>query len=229
VKKKSKISIFAEELKKDKKEYEDLVNNELIEDFSNDEDDKDDQLNIYGNNSTTLINVDIFKKFEVYFYIKLDNEEKIIIPIESDSLNINKQSVSDLIKNVVKTINNNSFTINYNLTEYLISLKDCENSEDNEHFYINNYELRPCKKKNLMPKYDLPFFSPVSLLSTIVDEKISFISKNPLNIMLINNFKDYNDYNDNTNNNNANIKRNIKKDEKKEKCDDCCIIKCLII
>lgn len=227
MKKKSKISIFAEELKKEKKEYEDLINNELIEDFSNDEDDdKDDQLNIYENNSTTLVNADIFKKFEVYFYIKLDNEENIIIPIESDLLNINKQCVSDLIKNIVKTINNNSLTIKHNLTEYLISLKDCENSEDDEHFYIKNYELRPCKKKNLMPKYDLPFFSPVSLLSTIVDEKISFISKNPLNIMLINNLKDYND---NTNINNTNIKRNIKKNEKKEKCDDCCIIKCLIM
>lgn len=227
--KKSKISVFVEKLKKEKKEYEDLINNELIEDLSDDEDDKDDQLSICGNNSTTLINVDIFIKFEVYFYIKLDNEGNIIIPIESDLLNINKQCVSDLIKNIVKTINNNSFTIKYNSSEYLISLKDCEYSEDNEHFYINNYELRQCKKKNLMPKYDLPFFSPVSLLSTIVDEKISFISKNPLNIMLINNFKDFNDYNDNTNINKANFKPNIKKNEKKERCDDCCIIKCLII
>ncbi len=224
-KKKSKISIFAKELKKEKKEYEDFINDELIEDLSNDDEDERDDTQLNTNdNSIISNNVDIFKKFEVYFFIKLDDDNgNVIIPIESDLLNINKQCISDLIKNLVKKINNNSFTIKYNSSEYIISLKDCENCQDNENFYIDNYEIRPCKKKTLMPKFDLPNFSPVSLLSKITDEKISFISKNPLNIMLIDVVKDFNN-----NNVISSIEKDIKINEKTEIYEDCCIIKCLI-
>jgi hypothetical protein len=45
----------------------------------------------------------------------------------------------------------------------------------------------------MMPKYDLPALSSYYLLEKISNEKISFISKNSLNIMLTEKFEDYNE------------------------------------
>ena len=55
-------------------------------------------------------------------------------------------------------------------------------------FYIKNYEIKPCKKKNFMPKTDCPSFSSSALLKNIEKENISFVSKNNLNIMLLEKF-----------------------------------------
>ena len=122
------------------------------------------------------------KKYIIYFYLNL-NKNSFIFPIISDNFFINKQYVYELIKNIVKKINDNNITINFNNNNYIISLKDIEDDE-NMDFYIKNYELRPCKKKNFVPKIDCPSFSSSSLLKNIENEKISFVSKNQLNIML---------------------------------------------
>jgi hypothetical protein len=69
-------------------------------------------------------------------------------------------------------------------------LKDCDDENDID-FYINNYELRPCKKIKNIPNFDLPCYCPNSLLNNMVNEKISFSTKNPLNIILIENYDNY--------------------------------------
>ena len=151
-------------------------------------------------NSNIIINN--YKIFKIYFYFQLDGNKEFIFPIESDSLNINTQYGYELIDNIINSlnintqygyelidniinkINNMSIIINYNLKEFIISLK---NSEDNnsKQFYMNNYELRFCNKKTLKPKFDLPPFSSNCLLENIQEERISFICKNNLNIILI--------------------------------------------
>jgi hypothetical protein len=88
-----------------------------------------------------------------------------------------------LIKNVVKKINDGNITINMNSINYIVSLKDTEDVEDID-FYAKNYEIKPCKKKNHMPKVDSPSFSPSSLLKNIQNENLSFVCKKELNIML---------------------------------------------
>jgi hypothetical protein len=45
----------------------------------------------------------------------------------------------------------------------------------------------------MMPKYDLPALSSYYLLEKISNERISFISKNSLNIMITEKFEDYNE------------------------------------
>ena len=125
-------------------------------------------------------------KLEVYFYFTIEDKE-FIFPIQSDLFNINTQYIYELIENIVKTINDKNIIINYNNNDYIISLKDLENSEDqnnNIDFYIKNYELKPCKKKDFHPKFDFPSFSPKSLLKNIENKKLSFIIKSPLNIMI---------------------------------------------
>ena len=96
---------------------------------------------------------------------------------------INNQYVYELIKNVVKIINDKKICVQINTINYVISLKDIED-EENMDFYMKIYELKLCSKKNYFPKDDLPCFSSSSLLNIIENDNISFISKNPLNIML---------------------------------------------
>ena len=176
-----------EKMEKEIKEYDELVKNEINEEdnlsISDNSDNYEFDYNKDNNNNiTSNIEIDTFKKFKVYFYLEYDKDFKYVFPIESESFNIEKQYVYELIKNIVKIINNNNYIINYKSTNYVVSLKDCENSDYN--FYINNYEIRPCKKKNFFPKNDLPQYSTNSLLKDIIYERISFVSKNALNIML---------------------------------------------
>ena len=108
-----------------------------------------------------------------------------------------------MIKNIVKVINNKKFEIKNKSNNYILSLKDCETQKID--FYINNYELRPCKKKNLYPNYDLPNYYAKSLLYNIEKELICFIPKYPINILLIEKYDnieqekkyfEYNNFND---------------------------------
>ena len=122
------------------------------------------------------------KNYNIYFYLSLDKENSFIFPIKSEYFKINKQYTYELIKNIVKQINNKNIIINFNSKDYIVSLKDIE--DDDNDFYIKNYELKPCKKKNFMPKNDCPSYSSYSLLKNIEKENISFISKLPLNIMI---------------------------------------------
>lgn len=134
--------------------------------------------NISGNENENKI-----KNYNIYFYLSLDKENSFVFPIKSEFFKIDKQYAYELIKNIVKKINNENINIKYNSKVYIISLKDIEDDDDID-FYIKNYELRPCKKKNFMPKSDCPSYSSSSLLKNIEKENISFVSKLSLNIMI---------------------------------------------
>ena len=128
-------------------------------------------------------------EFEAYFYFKLNGENEFIFPVKSDSFNKNEQYAYELIKNIIKKINEKNITIKYNNTNYTVYIKDEQDTEDAD-FYTENYELKPCKKKNFKPKSDCPSYSLNSLLKNIDKNKISFVSKSPLNIMLIEKFEE---------------------------------------
>ena len=179
-KKKSKISIFAEELTREIKEYDKLVKEEILEENCYDEFKYNENEKINYNNKDITNNTKIFT---VYFYLELNKNNTYIFPIESDLLNINTQYGYDLIENIIYKINNQSMIINNNSKQYIFSLKNCQNS--NKNFYVENYELRLCKKNELKPKFDLPPFSPSVSLKNILNEKISLICKNSLYIMLL--------------------------------------------
>lgn len=129
-----------------------------------------------------------YKQFFIYFYFEIYNKE-FIFPIVSSFFNIKKSYVYDLIRNIIKIINNKNIIIINNSINYIVSLKD--NEENDIDFYINNYKLKKCSKKTLKPKKDYPSYSSSSLLETITNDKISFISKNPLNIMLTEKYNDH--------------------------------------
>ena len=133
-------------------------------------------------------NEDDLVKFDAYFYFKINDEKEFIFPVKSEPFNIDEQHVYELIKNIVKKINEKNIIINYKDSKYIVSLKDSENENDIE-FYIKNYELKPCKKKNFMPKNDCPSYSPNSLLKNVDKKIFSFVSKSSLNIMLIEQFE----------------------------------------
>ena len=186
----SKISIQMEKIQQEIKEYDEFIKNEIEEDediydeldeeFDCSEIDFHIKKQYYNNSDCNFIN---FKSFKVYFYFEINKDCNFIFPIESDIFNAEKQYIYELLKNIVKLINNKNIVINNNNIKYNISLKDCE--DNNDDFYINNYELKPCKKTTFVPKFDLPSYSAYSLLTNIAKERISFVSKNPLNIMLI--------------------------------------------
>ena len=163
---------------------ENMIENENV--YEKDEcDDFETELNEIQQRTKIQNHEEKYIKFEVYFYFTMGDKE-YIFPIQSDLLNINAQYIYELIKNIVEKINEKNIIINYNNFDYIISLKDIEDTEDqnNYDFYIKNYELKPCKKKNFLPKTDFPSFSPKSLLKNIENKNVSFIVKNPLNIMI---------------------------------------------
>ena len=166
----SKISIQMEELKN--KSHEENEFNFNSKDFG-----------------FSKIEEDNSAEFEAYFYFKLNGENEFIFPVKSDSFNKNEQYAYELIKNIIKKINEKNITIKYNNTNYTVYIKDEQDTEDAD-FYTENYELKPCKKKNFKPKSDCPSYSPNSLLKNIDKNKISFVSKSPLNIMLIEKFEE---------------------------------------
>ena len=177
-----------EEMTKEIKEYDKFVKEELeeINLFDEFESNENDNTNILYENSNIILNH--LKFMKIYFYLKLNDKNEFIFPIESDYLNINKQYAYELINNIINKINNMPITINFSLKEYIISLKNSDNNS--KEFYTNNFELRFCHKKTLKPNYDLPAFSPNSLLADFHNERISFICNNKLYIMLIEKYRD---------------------------------------
>ena len=177
------------------------------------------------------------KKFKVYFYFNLNNKQEYNFCIESDLLNINNQYGYDLIRNIIKKINNESIIINNDSKRFIISLKDCENEDNN--IYINNFELRKCKKNTLKPNKELPPFSSNLLLNNIIDDNISLICKNNIFIMLSEKYNDieevkYNDdffenYEENVDKIQNLNQRNNENNYKYEKYDDYKCNSCLII
>ena len=162
----------------------DIKNEEIINDkYEGEINDEKYEINHYSKNSA-MNYYNTLKIFDVFCYIKINQKNSFIFPIKSDLLNLKTQTVNDLIKNIVKKFNENKINIKLNDINYNISLKDCEN-ENNKNFYINNYELRQCKKKDCSPKFDLPYYSDKSLLKNISNEKLSFVVKDSVNIMII--------------------------------------------
>jgi len=187
--KKSKISIQMDELKnksEDDEYFKDLNDGNEFDEFENELDCNSKKLNLDKKN------VDKYFKFNIYFYFKLDENNEYIFPIQSDIFNKSKQYVHELIKNIIKKINEKNIVINFNNVDYIVSLKDIE--DEDVDFYIKNYELKPCKKKNFKPKDDCPSFSSNSLLENIDNKLISFISKNSLNVMIREKFEENNKY-----------------------------------
>jgi len=200
-----------------------------------DEFNDDDNINIGISNVNDYKIKNNIKKFKVYFYFNLNEKNEYIFPFESDLLNIDNQYVYNLIQNIIKKINNESIIINYDSKDYILSVKENEN-DDKKKFYINNFELRICKKKTLKPKNDVPPFSPELLLNNIQDDIISFICKNNMYIMLIEKFEDdieEEKYEDDfvesdgqSDNKNGNLKQKIKEYDYQDdsRCKSCIII-----
>ena len=175
-----------EELRKEKKDYEEFVSEEFgEEDEFSEEFGENDNFNL---GKTNISEINLMKKFKVYFYFNLNKKNEYNFFIESDLLNINNQYGYDLIRNIIKKVNNECRVINNDSKNFIISLKDCENEDDS--FYINNFELRKCKKTNLKPNKELPPFSSKLLLNNILDDSISLTCKNNIYIMLIEKYND---------------------------------------
>ena len=175
-----------EELENRKKENEDFykaINDDEIvsEEFENELNTNIKNLEIYEKRE------DKFSKFQVFFYFTIKNKE-YVFQIKSDLFNINKQYIYELIQNIVKKINEKRIIINCEDTKYIVSLKDIDindyEDKNNKDFYIKNYELKQCNKKNYIPKFKSKSFCSESLLKNIDNKQISFMAKNPLNIML---------------------------------------------
>ena len=178
-KRRSKISIQIEEIETKRKESGEF-NQELNDNMELEEYDKklNENSRIYENNENK------FAKFDVFFFFTIKNKE-FVFQIKTDFFNKNEQYIYELIKNIVKKINEKNIVINYNNANYIVSLKDCDDFEDNDKkFYMENYEIKQCNIKNLTPLDYTPSFSSDSLIKNIERKKLSFVSKTPLNIMI---------------------------------------------
>ena len=125
----------------------------------------------------------IIKKFNVTFYFKFNQKKKYVIPISTENLNVNDLYIYDLIRYIIKKINNSNINIKDSEANYSVSLKDID--EDNKDFYVNNYEFKPY---NFWSTKDCKKYFSTDLLNSIDEENISLVSKNPLNILLMKQF-----------------------------------------
>ena len=168
-----------EELENKRKESTDYLN-EINEEISLD--DFKNELNDMRPSETFQ---DKFSKFDVFFNFTIQKKE-FVFQIKSDLFNLNRQYSYELIKNIVKKINEKNITINHNNTNYIVSLKDFDDSEEenNMDLYSRNYELKPINKINFTSIKESENYSSDSLLKNIDNKKISFVVKNSFNIML---------------------------------------------
>ena len=167
-----------EELENKRKESTDYLN-EINEEISLD--DFKNELNDMRPSETFQ---DKFSKFDVFFNFTIQKKE-FVFQIKSDLFNLNRQYSYELIKNIVKKINEKNITINQNNTNYIVSLKDFDDSEEenNMDLYSRNYELKPINKINFTSIKESENYSSDSLLKNIDNKKISFVVKNSFNIM----------------------------------------------
>ena len=183
--------MLIEEMSKEVKEYGKFVEEELEEENLYEEFESEAEENNYINFSNKNVNniKSNVKKFILYFYFKINENNEFIFPIESDFLNIDMQYGYELIENIINKINSKSIIINNDSKDYSISLKNSENNNSKE-FYMKNYELRLCHKKSSKPKFDYPPLISDILLKDIINEKISIICKNNLNILMIEKYEE---------------------------------------
>ena len=142
--------------------------------------------NVYTESTQSLNFKEInrINKFNVYFYFDFNKNKKFVLPINIESFNVADFYIYDLIKYIVKKINNSNIVVKDNNINYSVSLKDIDD-EENIDFYINNYEIKPF---DFWSKKDFPIYSSKDSLKTIEEENISFFSKNPLNVLLMKQF-----------------------------------------
>ena len=155
---------------------------EIIEDI-NEVDyltDSEEENNNQNERRIMKIEENIIKKFNVNFYFDFNKDKKFVVQIITDSFNVDNFHIYDLIKYIVKKINDSNIIIKNNGDNYSVSLKDID-EEDND-FYINNYELKPYDYWTNKYCED---YSAEKTIKSIKEEKISFFSKNPLNIFLM--------------------------------------------
>jgi hypothetical protein len=134
----------------------------------------------YERNNNINYETNVIKKFNVCFYFDLNKDKKYSFNFNTDEFNADEYHIYNLIKYIVKKINDSNIVIKDSNDNYSVSLKDID--EENIDFYINNYEIKPFDS---LTKNDFPNFSPTDPLKSINEENISFFSKNPLNILLI--------------------------------------------
>ena len=125
-------------------------------------------------NESNTIKENLFNKFDIYFTFKF-NQKEFMISIESDVFNLNQNNVEDLVKNSIKKINEKNIFFQDNKINYILSLKDYD--DYNEDFYRDNYELISYDKKMINYPFDLT-------LNEVKNQKIKLICKNTLNIMI---------------------------------------------
>ena len=163
--------------------------NKDIEDISTDEYDHEFELeeNKVGYKPPIKSSVNIgsqnnFSKFDIYFSFTY-NKNEVLLSLESDVFNLNKNTIQDLTENIIKKINDKNYTFKLNKINYILSLKDCEEESD-EDFYTENYELIDYNKKKSCINYNLIKYPSDLLLKDIQNSKLSLVCKNPLNIMI---------------------------------------------
>ena len=134
----------------------------------------------YKRNNNINYETNVIKKFNVCFYFDLNKDKKYSFNFNTDEFNADEYHIYNLIKYIVKKINDSNIVIKDNNDNYSVSLKDID--EENIDFYINNYEIKPFE---FWKKKDFKSFSPNEMIKSINEEKIIFFSKNPLNVFLM--------------------------------------------
>ena len=183
----SKISLHLEEIK----QKNEIVNiNKDIEDISTDEYDHEFELeeNKVGykppiKSSVNIRSQNSFSKFDIYFSFTY-NKNEVLLSLESDVFNLNKNTIQDLTENIIKKINDKNYMFKVNKINYILSLKDCEEDVDKD-FYTDNYALidynNPKKSCN---NFDNIKYPSDLFLKDIKSSKLRLVCKSPLNIMI---------------------------------------------
>ena len=94
----------------------------------------------YYDNINNIKKVVVIKKFNVYFYLNFNKSKQYVIPVYTENFNIYETRIYDLIKYIVKKINNSNIslgtTIRINLMEILISHGGYDHCVD-----LRNYKI----------------------------------------------------------------------------------------
>ena len=156
--------------------------NDNYDDYLSDLEDEEENYKI-TNNKYLNNGINLIKKFNVYFYFEYKENKKYVFPISIENCYVAGLHIYDLIIYIIKKINQSNFIIKDNNIKYSVSLRDFEViKEKNIDFYVNNYEIKPF---DFLTKKDCSIFSPTDSLKLINEENIIFLSKNPLNVLLI--------------------------------------------
>ena len=62
--------------------------------------------------------INIIKKFNVYFYFDFNKNKKFVLPINTENFNVADFHIYDLIKYIVKKINNSNIVVKDNNINY---------------------------------------------------------------------------------------------------------------